>query len=306
MHVMLATAAHEPAWRDAFAAALPDAALHVWPAVPKEVDYALVWKPPPECFERVRVRRAIVNLGAGVDALLAVPTLPANVPILRLTDAGMAEQMTEYVTLAVLGAFREQRAYAAQQREGRWQQRERLPKASFAVGVLGLGVLGGVVLDALRPFGFPLAGWSRTQHAIAGVATYAGDAGLRTMLAQTRALVCMLPSTTTTRGLLDARTLRLLPRGAHLVNVARGDLVVEPDLLALLDEGHLASATLDVFREEPLPLSHPFWHHPRIVLTPHVSAVTLIDAAVAQVAARIAAHARGEAVEGIVDRARGY
>lgn len=306
MDLVLAVAAHVGAWRDAFRAALPAARLHVWPDAPAQVDYALVWKPPPACFAHVRIRHAIFNLGAGVDALLDVPTLPRDVPIVRLTDAGMAVQMAEYVTLAVLAAFREQRDAARQQRERRWVQRPRLAKRDFRVGLLGLGVLGTAVAEALRPLAFPLAGWSRTAKAIPGVATVTGADGLYAMLATTRVLVCLLPSTPATRGFLDARTLLRLPRGAHLVNAARGDLVVDEDLLALLDVGHLASATLDVFRDEPLPSAHRFWHHPRIVLTPHVSAVTLIDESVAQVAARIAAHARGERVEGIVDRTRGY
>lgn len=306
MRLLLATASQRPAWRDAFAGALPDAELFEWPEAPDEVDYALVWRPPPECFERVRVKRAIVNLGAGVDALLAVPTLPARVPILRLTDAGMAPQMAEYVTLAVLAAYREQLAYAEQQRAGLWKPRRRIDKSGFRVGLLGMGVLGRAVTAALQPFGFPLAGFSRTTRDVPGVAMHAGREGLHAMLAATSLLVCMLPLTPATRGLLDATTLRRLPRGAHVVNVARGGLVVEADLLAALDDGHLASATLDVFNEEPLPAGHPFWHHPRIVLTPHVSAATLIEDSVAQVAQRIAAHARGERVDGVVDRARGY
>jgi glyoxylate/hydroxypyruvate reductase A len=306
MRVLVAASSQPQAWEAAFRAVLPDAALHVWPDAPDEVDYALVWKPPAACFERVRVARAIVNLGAGADALLAVPTLPRDVPILRLTDAGMAEQMAEYVTLAVLAAFREQREYAAQQAQRQWTPRRRLDKSTFRVGVLGMGVLGRAVAGALRPFGFPLSGWSRSAAPVEGMAMHAGHDGLAAMLATTRVLVCMLPSTAATRGLLDAATLSRLPRGAHLVNVARGDLVVDADLVALLDDGHLASATLDVFHEEPLPAAHPFWHHPRIMLTPHVSAATLVDVSAAQVAARITAHMRGEAVEGVVDRAQGY
>jgi glyoxylate/hydroxypyruvate reductase A len=306
MRLLLATRGNTEAWRDAFRAALPQARLHVWPDAPDEVDYALVWRPPPELFERVRIARAIANLGAGADALLALPTLPQGVQVLRLTDAGMAEQMAEYATLAVLAAYRERDAYAAQQRERRWHPRPRLPKATFQVGVLGMGVLGRAVVDALRPFGFPLAGWSRRARGVPGVAMHAGADGLAPLLASTRVLVAMLPSTPATRGLLDAATLRRLPRGAHVVNVGRGDLVVEQDLLALLDDGHLAGATLDVFGEEPLPADHPFWHHPRIVVTPHVSAATLIDVSARQVAERIAAHMRGEPVAGVVDRDVGY
>jgi glyoxylate/hydroxypyruvate reductase A len=294
------------AWRDALAAALPEAAIAVWPDAVPEVDYLLVWKPPPELFTRVRPRKAICNVGAGVDALLAIPTLPAGIPVLRLEDAGMAEQMAEYATLAVLAAYREQGEYAAQQRQGAWAPRRRMDKAGFGVGILGFGLLGQAVAAALAPFGFPLAGWSRTRKAVPGVVSFAGDAELPAFLARSRVLVCLLPATPATRDLLDRERLSRLPAGAHVVNVARGDIVVDADLVALLDAGHLAGATLDVFRTEPLPAGHPFWHHPRIALTPHVSAVTRIDESVAQIAARIRRIERGEPVTGIVDRARGY
>ena len=294
------------AWRDALTAALPEAEIALWPQRCPDADYLLVWQPPPEVLGHVRCVRAIFNIGAGVEALLAAPLLPDDVPVVRLEDAGMAEQMAEYATLAVLRAWRESDAYAAQQREGRWQKRPRMSKQAFGVGLLGLGVLGSKVAVALAPFGFPLAGHSRERKSIPGVESFAGDAELPAFLARSRVLVCMLPSTPATRNLLDRTRLAALPRGAHLVNVARGDIVVDADLLALLDEGHLESATLDVFRSEPLPQEHPFWHHPRIVVTPHVSALTLLPETVAQIVAKIRRLERGEPVSGVVDRARGY
>jgi glyoxylate/hydroxypyruvate reductase A len=294
------------AWRATLAAALPEATIAVWPESPAMPDYALVWKPPAELFARVRPAKAIFNLGAGVDVLMATATLPQGVPVIRLENAGMAEQMAEYVTLAVLRAYREADAYAEQQRDGRWHARPRLAKAGFGVGILGFGVLGRAVAGALAPFGFPLSAWSASRKQGAGVRSFAGPVELPAFLAASRMLVCLLPSTPATRSLLDQATLSQLPRGAHLVNVARGDIVVEDDLIALLDAGHLAGATLDVFRQEPLPLGHPFWHHPRITLTPHASAVTVVEDSVAQVAAKIRRFERGEAVTGIVDRVRGY
>ena len=293
-------------WHAALAAALPDAAIAMWPDAPPEPDYALVWKPPAELFARARPAKAIFNLGAGVEALLAVPTLPAGVPVIRLEDAGMAVQMAEYVTLAVLRVYREADAYAAQQRDGRWQPRPRIAKAAFGVGILGFGVLGLAVAHALAPYGFSLAAWSRSRKASPGVASFAGRAELQGFLARSRVLVCLLPVTAETRSLLDRTNLEALPRGAHLVNVARGEIVVDDDLIALIDRGHLAGATLDVFRDEPLPSGHPFWHHPRITLTPHASAVTLIEDSIAQIAEKIRRLERGEAVTGVVDRARGY
>jgi glyoxylate/hydroxypyruvate reductase len=293
-------------WRAALAAALPEATIAVWPDAPPAPDYALVWKPPAELFERSHPARAIFNLGAGVDSLLAVPKLPTNVPLIRLEDAGMAAQMAEYVALAVLRAYRESDRYDEAQRAGRWQPRPRLAQSDFGVGILGFGVLGRAVAAALAPFGFPLAGWSRLRSDRAGVAGFAGPEELPAFLRRTRLLVCLLPSTPDTRGLLCRSTLEQLPRGAHVVNVARGDLVVDADLVALLDAGHLAGATLDVFRTEPLPPDHAFWHHPRIVVTPHVSAVTDVASSIAQVAAKIRQLERGQPVTGLVDRDRGY
>jgi len=307
MRILLQTAnANAGEWRAAFAAALPEAEITVWPALPSVVDYLVVWKPPDEIFARAPMAKAIFNLGAGVDAVLTSPTLPARIPLVRLEDGGMAAQMIDYVTLAVLAAYREQRAYALQQREGVWRPRPAIAKAAFGIGLLGFGVLGQATAAALLPFGFPLAGWSRSRKAVAGVATFAGADELPAFLRRTRVLVCLLPSTPGTRALIDRARLLTLPRGAHLVNVARGDIVVDDDLIAALDAGHLAGATLDVFRDEPLPSAHPFWHHPRIDVTPHVSAVTLIEDSVAQIAGKIRRLEAGQAVTGIVDRGRGY
>ena len=285
---------------------MPEATITLWPEAPAEPDYALVWKPPAEVFARVRPKKAIFNLGAGVNALLDRPSLPADIPVIRLEDAGMALQMAEYVTLAVLRAYREADAYAAQQRRGLWQPRPRIAKAAFGVGILGFGVLGRAVAAALAPFGFPIAGWSRERKVASAVASFAGQAELSAFLARSSVLICLLPVTPETRGLLGRANLARLPAGAHLVNIARGEIVVDEDLVALLDAGHLAGATLDVFHEEPLPPGHPFWHHPQIVLTPHNSAVTLVDESIAQIATKIRQLERGESVTGVVDRARGY
>ncbi len=293
-------------WRREIAAALPEATIALSPAVDSRPDYVIAFKPGVELFAQIEPPRAIFNLGAGVDAMLALPTFPRDVPLYRLEDAGMADEMAEYVTLAVLAAYREQHQYAEAQREGRWAPRPRLSKRGFAVGLLGFGVLGRAVGGALAPFGFPLLAWTRERRSIDGVETFAGAGELASLLARTQVLVVMLPSTPETIGIVNAARLAQLPAGAHLVNVARGNLVVEADLLDALSSGRLASATLDVFRDEPLPPAHPFWHHPRITVTPHVSAITLVAEAAAQVAAKIRALERGERVSGRVDLARGY
>ncbi len=254
----------------------------------------------------MRVRRAIFNLGAGVDALLAIDTLPADVPVVRLEDAGMAAQMAEYAVLAVLREFRDADHYVRAQRAGHWSPLDRRDKAAFGVGILGAGVLAQAVVRALSPFDFPLATWSRSAHAIPGAESYAGRSALSAFLARSRMAIALLPSTEATRGLLDAAAFAALPAGAHVVNLGRGDLIVEADLVAALDRGHLGHATLDVFRDEPLPPSHPFWHHSGITITPHVSAVTLVAEAAAQVAAKLRALERGMQVTGVVDRSKGY
>ncbi|HZQ60734.1 MAG TPA: glyoxylate/hydroxypyruvate reductase A, partial [Casimicrobiaceae bacterium] len=254
LRVLLRTSpAQSDPWREALQAALPEATITAWPDVIADPDYVAVWKPEAELFASIAAPKAIFNLGAGVDALLRLPSLPRGVPIIRLEDAGMAQQMREYVTLAVLAAQRQRDAYEAQQRGRIWQALPPIPASEFTVGMLGLGVLGRACLDALAPFGFPRLGWSRELRTVDGVETYAGAEGLRAMLGRSRALVCLLPSTPDTVGLLDATHLAMLPRGAHVINVARGELVVDEHLLALLDSGHLGGATLDVFREEPLP-----------------------------------------------------
>lgn len=307
MNALVAVAARAERWRDAFAARLPAARLHLWPGdAPAEVDYALVWKPDGETFRQVEVRRAIFNLGAGVDALLAVPSLPQGVPIVRLEDAGMAVQMAEYAVFEVLRAYRDVGHYMRAQQEGRWAPLARRDPASFGVGILGAGVLAQAVAAALAPFRFPIATWSRSAHARPGVESFAGRGRLPAFLARSRVVIGLLPSTRDTRGLLDAAAFAAMPAGAHVVNLGRGDLVVDADLLAALDAGHLAHATLDVFGDEPLSPGHAFWHHPKVTITPHVSAVTDLGETVAQVAAKIEALERGEPISGIVDRARGY
>ncbi len=295
------------AWLEALGREFPDASIDGWPsALAGEADYALVWKPPMELLRALWRVKAIFNLGAGVDSMPDLSALPRNIRLVRLEDAGMAEQMAEYVCHAVLHRYREFDAYAAQQQIAEWRQRPRLAKREFTVGILGLGVLGTAVARALAPFGFPLRAWSRTHKLLLGVATSTGMSELDDFLAGVRLLICLLPLTSQTQGLLDRARLSRLPRGAYLVNVSRGGLVIDDDVLALLDKDQLAGATLDVFRDEPLPPEHRFWHHPRVTLTPHVSAVTLVEESVAQIAAKIRCLEAGLPITGVVGRERGY
>ncbi len=273
-------------WLAELRRAFPQATVQLWqPGVPA-ADYALVWAPPQQLLDEQHRLKALFNIAAGVDALLE-RRLPAGVPVFRLDDAGMALQMAEYVCQAVIRFYRELDVVEADGRRGLWQQRPPRSRRDFAVGVMGLGVLGQRVLGALRPFDFPLRGWSRTAHVLPGVQTFCGPAQWLEFLRGSRILVNLLPLTPETENLLDRQALMSLPAGAYLINVARGRHLVDEDLLAALDGGHLAGALLDVFRREPLPTEHPFWHHPRITLTPHTSARTLQRESLAQIIGKI-------------------
>jgi len=294
-------------WRDAFVRALPGTEVRAWAPGPAwQADYAAFWHPPRELLDGQARLKAAFNLAAGVDATLRSLALPPGVPLVRLEDAGMGKQMEEYVAWAVLRYFRRLDDYARQQARAEWRVHRPPRHDEFPTGVMGLGVLGLRLAAMLRALGFPVLGWSASRKVLDGVRTFAGAGELDAFLRATRALVCMLPLTPDTAGLLNRATLGRLPPGAYVINVARGGIVVDDDLLALLDSGHLAGATLDAFHAEPLPAAHRFWSHPKVFLTPHCSALTLVEDSVAQVAGKIRAFERGEAVTGVVDRARGY
>jgi glyoxylate/hydroxypyruvate reductase A len=226
--------------------------------------------------------------------------------VIRLEDAGMAAQMVDYCCHELLHLAGRHHDYAALQAQRRWHEVDALPRESLPVGVLGLGVLGGHVARALAAAGWPVSGYSRTARTIEGVRTFDGPGGWHAFLAATRVLILMAPLTPATENLVDADALARLQPGGWLINVARGALVVDADLLAALERGPLSGATLDVFRREPLPAEHPFWTHPRIRITPHVSAPTRIAESAAQVADKVLAMQRGQRPSGWVDRARGY
>ena len=292
-------------WLDGLRAAFPEATVEVWKPGAPQADHAVVWAPPQQFLDEQQALKALFNIGAGVDALLQL-RLPPGVKVVRLDDAGMSVQMAEYVCHAVIRHFRELDGYEADVKQGKWSFRRPHNRLDFPVGVLGLGVLGERVAKALRMFEFPVHGWSRSEKHIEGVVTHHGHEGLDAFLSQSRVLVNLLPLTSETRDLLNRDTLSKLKRGGYVVNVARGAHLVDNDLIELIDSGHLAGATLDVFRVEPLPPGHAFWRHPKITVTPHTSARTLRAESIAQIAGKIAALERGETVAGIVDPVRGY
>jgi glyoxylate/hydroxypyruvate reductase A len=306
MHITVCLSQQKPEpWQQGLQAAFPDATVSVWQPGAPAADFAVVWAPPQAFFDEQPGLKAAFNTGAGVDALLKLRIAPAT-RIVRLDDAGMSVQMAEFACHAVIRHFRELDSYEADVRAGRWSYRKPRARAEYPVGVMGLGVLGERVARALTVFEFPVHGWSRTPKAIDGVQCHAGEAQLDAFLAQCRVLINLLPLTPETENILNRRTLGLLQPGGYVINLARGAHLVDDDLIALLDEGHLAGATLDVFRTEPLPAEHGFWKHPKITVTPHTSARTLREESIAQIAGKIAALQRGEAVVGEVDRLRGY
>jgi glyoxylate/hydroxypyruvate reductase len=296
--------APEP-WVQGLQQALPQADVSAWRPGAPQADHAIVWAPPQQFIDEQARLQTLFNIGAGVDALLQLQ-LPKQLRVVRLDDAGMSVQMAEYVCHAVIRHFRELDAYEADTQVGRWSFRKPRRRADFPVGVMGLGVLGQRVAQALQVFEFPVNGYSRSPKDLPGIRCFSGPEGLADFLATTRVLVNLMPLTPETENMLNTRTLSQLQPGGYLINVARGKHVVEQDLLDLIDQGHLAGAVLDVFRTEPLPAEHAFWQHPKITLTPHTSARTLREESLAQIVGKIEALQRGDPINGIVDHHRGY
>jgi glyoxylate/hydroxypyruvate reductase A len=300
-------------WRERFRRIYPDRPVALIPddAIdPALVRYATVWKPRPGALAAFPNLAIIFNLGAGVDAVVADTTLP-DVPLVRVAVDDLTQRMTEYVVMHVLMHHRRQGYYAESQRKGIWAPKLQWAASALRVGVMGLGVLGRDAAEVLARLGFDVAGWSSTQKSIPGVACFAGADGYRRFLARTDVLVCLLPLTPDTRGILNRRTFEGLARdgklgGPVLINAGRGGLQVEDDILAALDDGTLAAATLDVFATEPLPPDSRFWSHPKVTLSPHNAADTDADAISRYVADQIAAFERGEKLANVVDRKTGY
>ncbi|MEX2475777.1 2-hydroxyacid dehydrogenase [Marinobacter sp.] len=287
---------------------LPEAEVHVWdahgPAV--DADYAIVWQPPAELFERETNLKAVFNLGAGIDGLLAVPNLPSHLPVVRLEDAGMSVQMAEYVLHQLLEASRGMETYREQQRDNTWKIHRPIKRSEWPVGIMGLGHIGKRVARTLADLDYRVNGWARSAHDLENVTTFAGAEKLPDFLGSTRVLVNTLPLTEETRDILNQDLFSRLMPGAVVINVGRGEHLVEDDLLKAIDDGHVARASLDVFRQEPLPADHPFWQRPEVTITPHISARTLRDATLEQITGKIRAHYTGQPITGIVDTSRGY
>lgn len=291
---------------------LPQAHIREWqPGDNKPADYALVWHPPVEMLAGRKQMKAVFALGAGVDSILSKlqshpDMLPEGVPLFRLEDTGMGEQMQEYAVSQVLHWFRRFDDYQAQKLQGQWQPLADYRREDFTIGILGAGVLGGKVAESLIGWGFPVRSWSRSKKTIPGVTSYAGPEELSAFLNGTRVLINLLPNTPQTVGIINKTLLEQLTDEAYVLNLARGVHLIEEDLLAALDKGKLKGAMLDVFAKEPLPADSPLWKHPRVAITPHVAAVTRPDEAMAYIAKTILQIDKGETPTGQVSLQHGY
>ncbi len=313
--LLICRADSEAAWANALAERLSDRPFHVWPdgpADPAEVTYIAAAKPPPGEIARYPNLKAVLSLWAGVDHITADPDFPGHLPIARMVEPGLTRGMREFVMAQVLAAHLKLPDYARQQRECLWRPEirgthgEEPLAADVTVGVLGLGVLGTDCARALAGLGFNVVGWARSPRTIEGVDVRTGAEALDGVLAASDILVNLLPRTAETEDILDADAFARMPAGAYLINVGRGEHLVEEDLIPALDQGRLAGATLDVFREEPLPSKHPFWGHPKITVTPHVASITRVRTGVDRLIGAMAAFDRGETPPNTFDPARGY
>ena len=312
--IVLATGTmSEPGWRDALARAFNESRLDVdlqpWREQATGARYAIVWLPPAALFAAEPDVRAVFNLGAGVDALLARGVVPDHIPIVRLVDAGMGAKIAEYVCFAIARFTRGLQRFAPPPSGLRDWNASRPRTDAPTVGVLGLGALGQTTAFAVARFGYPVLGWSRRPRAVDGIETYAGAEQFDAFLARSQILVNALPLTPQTENLLDRSAFARMPAESHVINVGRGGTIVDADPIAALDDGRLASATLDVFRIEPLPPEHPFWSHQKITVTPHLAAPTPYGPAAEQIVAALTQLEHGvdaHDLPGYVDRAAGY
>lgn len=314
MSLLIALGSGDPnPWVKQFQELLPDRAIVTLGDVfdPAAVEFAMTWYHPPGSLAAYPNLRAVFSMGAGVDHLFRDPQIP-DVPIARVVDSDLTNRMSEYVLLHALSILRQTRRYREQQEEKRWIDDDWQPAAcDVRVGVMGMGVLGSDAARKLSLIGFDVAGWSRSPKAIDGIKTYAGETELMAFLARTDILVVLLPLTDETRGIINAPLLRSLARDGRLpapslINAGRGNLQIESDLLACLEDGTLHEVVLDVFQTEPLPGESPLWSHPRVTISPHNASVSDPLAVASAIAAQIRRVERGEPLRHTVSRGKGY
>jgi glyoxylate/hydroxypyruvate reductase A len=294
-------------WKRLFAEHAPDIEWRAWPDIgdPKDIRYLAAWEAPDDLETLLPNLQVLFALSAGVDQL-DLDRLPTTLPVVRLLDPSITRGMCEYAGFAVLSLHRDMLRYRQQQMARCWQAHLLQPAAKRRVGVMGLGTQAQQILATLQTFGFDLSGWARSEHRIAGVDCFAGAEQLPAFLGRCDIVVCVLPLTEETKGILNRQLFQHLPKGAALVNMGRGGHLIEEDLLEALASGQLSAAVLDVLQQEPAAPDHPFWHHPQILLTPHIAAMTQPESAFSVLLENIRRHQRGESMLGQVDRERSY
>lgn len=310
MAILLSTKAHTMQdWKAALLAVDPSLEIRLFPDAgdPAEIEAAVVWT----AHDMMELRRypnlkLIVSMGAGVDHLLRAPGPPPGIPVARLKDVLLTSAMAEWVLLNVLRFHRQDPEYRALQQRKEWLELSAPSTAERRIGILGIGELGSASARVLTSLGFPVMGWSRSAKTLPGVQTFHGADGLMAMAAQSDILICLLPLTPQTRGVLNTKLLSALPRGAYVINGARGGHMVAQDMLAALDSGHIAGAALDVFEPEPLPAESRFWSHPKVFLTPHAASITIPSSVAPQVVENIHNMRNGRPLINLVDFSLGY
>nr|ADI22162.1 phosphoglycerate dehydrogenase and related dehydrogenases [uncultured gamma proteobacterium HF0200_24F15] len=290
-------------WVSAFAKAMPDLEVRVWPDVGKtnEINLALLWHPPPELFKSLNNLEVIFSAGAGIDHLIDCPTLPTDVPIVRMIDPALTAGMVEYVLFHVIRFHRRMDLYEQQQRRHLWNVLPQCQSEDICVGLMGMGILGAAVANALCFMGYEVRGWSRTEKVLHGVTSFVGPSDLSSFLESSQILVLLLPLTSSTMRIIDARRLGELPEGACVINAGRGNLIVEEDLLDALNSGHISAAALDVFEVEPMLRDHPNWENRRIFVTPHIASITYPHSAATAITRNIERYREGIEMEGLVE-----
>ena len=306
--MLLKTDARDKQWIDAFAQAMPELEVRLWPDMgdPSEINCALLWGPPPELFDGLDNLEVIFSIGAGVDSLLTCPTLPTHLPIVRMVEPELTAGMVEFCLFHVLRFHRLMPQFESNRIARHWEELTQAPASEITVGIMGLGVLGMALVHQLTALRYQVIGYRRGPGEVDGLEVFHGEAQLEAFMRRSEILVALMPSTQETRGLINSRTLSWLPPDAYVINAGRGDLVNERDLVKALDEGGLAGAALDVFETEPLPQDSALWTHDKVYLTPHVASITHPPTACRYLADAISDFRQGKPWPNLVEPGRGY